>query len=128
MLETVHERRKQMLKFRALGIPTTEWVSLLAQKYGVTERAIWEDWHRRKSWLAKVSGMTDVADEINMSMAKLKTIEEEAWRTYDGAENAQNKLVALKIRFRAVRDEIEILQSLSEVRMGRYIIDKEANR
>jgi Mor family transcriptional regulator len=114
--ETIHERRKKMLKFHFRGIPATEWVSQLAQKYDVSERAIWEDWRRRKDWLGKVFELADMAYEINMNMAELSNVKEEAWRTYYGTENAQGKAAALKIILRAIRDKIEILQSLGEVR------------
>jgi hypothetical protein len=113
--EKISERRKKMLKFHFRGISATEWVSLVAQEYGITEIAIWQDWRRRKSWLSKVFNLNDVVDEINMNMVELMNVKEEAWRTYHKAENAQSKAAALKIVARAIVDKIEILQSLGEV-------------
>jgi hypothetical protein len=116
MIERVCERRKKMLKFHFRGIPTTQWVSRLAQEYNVKEIAVWQDWRRRKDWLGKVFELADVAYEINMNMAELSNVKEEAWRAYHEAANTQSKVAALKIILRAIRDKIEILQSLGEVR------------
>ena len=112
---TIRERRKQMLRSHFRGIPTTEWVATLATEYGVEPIAIWQDWRRRKSWIADVFELADVADEINMSMAKLKDVEEEAWRACEKATNSQSKAAALNIISRVVKDRIEILQSLGMI-------------
>jgi len=113
--ERISERRKKMLKFHFRGIAATDWVPILAKDYGIGEDAIWKDWFRRKSWLAKVFDLADVADEINMNMVELMNVKEEAWRTYEKAENAQSKAAALKIVQRAITDKIGILQSLGMI-------------
>jgi predicted DNA-binding protein YlxM (UPF0122 family) len=115
MLAKLRERRKKMLKAHFRGITTSKWISAIAEEYGVSEDAIWQDWKRRQSWLKEVFEMADVIDEINMGMAELSNIKEEAWQTYHLAENAQSKAAALKIIACVIRDKIEILQSFGTI-------------
>ena len=115
MAAEMRERRKKMLKFHFRGISAMKWVAELAQSYKVSEIAIWQDWRRRKTWISDVFELNDIADDLNMNMAELANVKEEAWRTYQEATTAQAKALALKIILGAIRDKIEILQSLGEV-------------
>jgi hypothetical protein len=115
MLAKLRERRKKMLKAHFRGITTSKWIAAIAEEYGVSEDAIWQDWKRRQSWLKEVFEMADVIDEIHMGMAELSNVKEEAWQTYHLAENAQSKAAALKIIAGIIRDKIEILQSFGMI-------------
>ena len=109
------ERRKETLRNALMGEKTTAWVRKLADKYNVTERAIWEDWRKREEWIDKVYSSQDAVLAAKDLLAEKRTAREEAWKLYKNAENTTQKAQALKIIDRSTKEHINLLQSLGEL-------------
>lgn len=72
MNRIILERRLEMLDHSFSGLRTTEWVPTIAQKYEVTESAIWSDWSRREIWLPKIVQLEKTALKMSEIMGRLE--------------------------------------------------------
>jgi len=76
-----------MLDAVSTGLHSSVVVAQLASKYGISERALWSDWERRRGWVPFVLGLgkfADFADEVGQ---KLDAVQRAAWSLYLKASN-----------------------------------------
>jgi hypothetical protein len=59
MRQQVLERRVELLKMEGSGFSSTDIVKYLSQKYGVTERQLYYDYERRKTWQTAIQQLAD---------------------------------------------------------------------
>lgn len=115
MAEELRDRRKAMLRFHFAGVRAGEWVPKLAAQENVREASIWSDWQRRHEWIDKVFSAGEIADVIHAHMVELDMAKEEGWKVYRMASNPQSQAAGLKIVMAAIREKVDIMQSLGEL-------------
>ena len=102
------KRRVEMLDAVSTGLHPSAVIIQSAEKYGVTERALWNDWERREKWvpillnLEKYAGFTEIVEQ------KLNAVQKAAWSIYLHASNDSARVCALK----AVLESLEIHRDL----------------
>jgi len=85
-------------------------VTQLAEKYGVTERALWSDWQRRKRWVPLLLDLEKYAEFTEMIRRKLDGVQKAAWSIYLKASNDSTRVGAL----RTILDALEIDRDIIE--------------
>jgi hypothetical protein len=117
-------RRAEMLDAVCTGLHPSAVISQLAEKYGVSEKALWSDWLRREKWVPFLLELEKFADFSGMVVERLNGVQKAAWSIYLKASNDSARvgalrtvLVALEIHRDIVqtRDVLDRLDSLEEV-------------
>lgn len=72
MNRIIVERRLEMLDMAFSGVRLTDFVPTLAEKYGVSESAIWNDWSRRARWLPQLVQMDESALKLSELIGRLE--------------------------------------------------------
>jgi len=72
MNRRIAERRLEMLDMAFSGIRCSEWVPTLAEKYEVSESAIWNDWSRRARWMPQLVQMDESALKMSELIGRLE--------------------------------------------------------
>jgi len=91
------KRRAEMLDAVSTGLHPSAVVTQLAEKYGVTERALWSDWQRRDKWVPVLLNLEKYADFAEIVEQKLNAVQKAAWsisRTWviQSSSESQNNL------------------------------------
>jgi hypothetical protein len=98
------KRRAEMLDAVSTGLHPAAVVGQLAEKYGVSERALWSDWERRAKWVPVLLGLEKYAGFVEVVEQKLNAVQKAAWSIYLKASNDNARVGAL----RTVLDSLEI--------------------
>ena len=69
------ERRAEMLDAVSNGLHPAAVVGQLAEKYGVSERALWSDWERRAKWVPVLLGLEKYAGFVEVVEQKLNAVQ-----------------------------------------------------
>ena len=72
------KRRAEMLDAVSTGLHPSAVVAQLAEKYDVTERALWSDWQRREKWVPVLLGLEKYAGFGEMVEQKLNAVQKAA--------------------------------------------------
>ena len=106
------KRRAEMLDAVSTGLHPSAVVTQLAEKYGVTERALWSDWGRRERWVPVLLNLEKYADFAEIVEQKLNAVQKAAWSIYLKARNDSARVGAL----RTVLDALEIHRDIVQTR------------
>ncbi|MDH5266608.1 MAG: hypothetical protein OEW62_02890 [Candidatus Bathyarchaeota archaeon] len=106
------KRRAEMLDAVSTGLHPSAVVAQLAEKYGVTERALWSDWQRREKWVPVLLSLEKYAEFGEMIEQKLGAVQKAAWSIYLKASNDSARVGAL----RTVLDALEIHRDIVQTR------------
>jgi len=118
------KRRAEMLDAVSTGLHPSAVVTQLAEKYGVTERALWCDWQRREKWVPVLLSLEKYAEFAEMIEQKLNAVQKAAWSIYLKAGNESARVGALRTVLESLeihrdivqtRDVIERLYKLEEI-------------
>jgi len=113
-----------MLDAVSTGLHPSAVITQLAEKYGVTERALWSDWQRREKWVPLLLDLEKYAGFTEMIGQKLKGVQKAAWSIYLKASNDSARVGALRTILEALeihrdivqtRDVIERLEKIEEI-------------
>ena len=76
-----------MLDAVSNGLHPSAVVGQLAEKYGVSERALWSDWERREKWVLVLLGLEKYGCFADVIERKLNAVQKAAWIIYLKASN-----------------------------------------
>lgn len=96
--EELQDRRRKLCGLIYRGIPLNQAAKNLAEKYGVQQNTVKEDWYRRKDWLSDLFEIELENAELALLdiMAQEKEIQRELWGMYRRHENPNVKMGLLK--------------------------------
>lgn len=100
-----------MLDAASTGLHPSAVITQLAEKYGVTERALWSDWQRREKWVPLLLDLEKYAEFSEMIGQKLKGVEKAAWSIYLKASNDSARVGALRTILEALEIHRDIVQT-----------------
>jgi hypothetical protein len=103
-------RRVEMLDAVSTGLHPSVVVSQLASKYGISERALWSDWERRRGWVPFVLGLGKFAGFAEEVGQKLDAVQRAAWSLYLKASNDSARVGALRTVLEALGLHSELVQ------------------
>jgi len=109
-----------MLDAVSTGLHPSAVVAQLAEKYDVTERALWSDWQRREKWVPVLLGLEKYAGFAEMVEQKLNAVQKAAWSIYLKAGNESARVGALRTVLEALGIHRDIVQTRDVIeRLGR---------
>ncbi len=110
---SVFKRRVEMLDAISTGLHPTIVVSQIAEKYGVSERALWSDWERRSKWVPVLLELEKYASFIDILGQKLNAVQKAAWSIYLKASNDNARVGALKTVLESLEIHRDLVQTQS---------------
>jgi hypothetical protein len=105
------KRRAEMLDAVSTGLHPSAVVAQLAEKYGVTERALWSDWQRREKWVPVLLNLEKYAEFTDVIEQKLGAVQKAAWSIYLKASNDSARVGALRTILEALEIHRDIVQT-----------------
>lgn len=99
-----------MLDAVSRGLHPSAFIPQLAEKYAVSERALWSDWQRRKTWVPVVLGLEEYSGFCNEIKQRLNAVQKAAWRILVEASNDSAKVGALRTVLETLKAHAEIVQ------------------
>jgi len=105
------KRRAEMLDAVSTGLHPSAVVAQLAEKYGVTERALWSDWQRREKWVPVLLNLEKYAEFTDVIEQKLGAVQKAAWSIYLKASNDNARVGALRTILEALGIHRDIVQT-----------------
>jgi len=100
-----------MLDAVSRGLHPSAVVAQLAEKYGVTERALWSDWQRREKWVPVLLNLEKYAEFTDVIEQKLGAVQKAAWSIYLKASNDSARVGALRTVLEALEIHRDIVQT-----------------
>lgn len=97
MMETLLERRQEMLRLKATGLSLAKIINDLSQKYEITVRGLYLDWGNRKRWIKAILSLEDPETFFLDVLATQKQIYKHAFLEYLKADNSSAKIGALRL-------------------------------
>lgn len=105
-------RRAEMLDAVCTGLHPSAVISQLAEKYGVSEKALWSDWLRREKWGPFLLELEKFADFSGMVVERLNGVQKAAWSIYLKASNDSAHVGALRTVLEALEIHRDIVQTM----------------
>jgi hypothetical protein len=105
-------RRAEMLDAVCTGLHPSAVISQLAEKYGVSEKALWSDWLRREKWVPFLLELEKFADFSGMVVERLNGVQKAAWSIYLKASNDSARVGALRTVLEALEIHRDIVQTI----------------
>ena len=106
------KRRAEMLDAVCTGLHPSAVISQLAEKYGVSEKALWSDWLRREKWVPFLLELEKFADFSGMVVERLNGVQKAAWSIYLKASNDSARVGALRTVLEALEIHRDIVQTM----------------
>jgi hypothetical protein len=106
------KRRAEMLDAVCTGLHPSAVISQLAEKYGVSEKALWSDWLRRERWVPFLLELEKFADFSGMIVERLNGVQKAAWNIYLKARNDSARVGALRTVLEALEIHRDIVQTM----------------
>jgi len=103
-------RRAEMLDAVCTGLHPSAVISQLAEKYGVSEKALWSDWLRRDKWVPFLLELEKFSDFSGMVVERLNGVQKAAWSIYLKASNDSARVGALRTVLEALEIHRDIVQ------------------
>ena len=104
--KNTEERRLDLLKHEGFGLLRSEIVKVLAQKYRVSMRTIYNDFKTRSDWQGN---LVDMRNHTFLLLNRHEQIYRKAAYQYAIAENFREKLTALKLMVMINRDRFKLI-------------------
>ena len=105
-------RRTEMLDAVCTGLHPSAVISQLAEKYGVSEKALWSDWLRREKWVPFLLELEKFGDFSGMVVERLNGVQKAAWSIYLKASNDSARVGALRTVLEALEIHRDIVQTM----------------
>ena len=105
-------RRAEMLDAVCTGLHPSAVISQLAEKYGVSEKALWSDWLRRENWVPFLLELEKFSDFSGMVVERLNGVQKAAWSIYLKASNDSARVGALRTVLEALEIHRDIVQTM----------------
>jgi hypothetical protein len=105
-------RRAEMLDAVCTGLHPSAVIGQLAEKYEVTEKALWSDWLRREKWVPFLLELEKFSDFSGMVVERLNGVQKAAWSIYLKASNDSARVGALRTVLEALEIHRDIVQTL----------------
>jgi hypothetical protein len=105
------KRRAEMLDAVCTGLHPSAVISQLAEKYEVSEKALWSDWLRRQKWVPFLLELEKFADFSGMVVERLNGVQKAAWSIYLKASNDSARVGALRTVLEALEIYRDIVQT-----------------
>jgi hypothetical protein len=105
------KRRVEMLDAVSTGLHPSAVIAQLAEKYDLSEKALWSDWERRSKWVPILLTLEKYADFSNMLGQKLNAVQKVAWTIYLKASNDNARVGALRTVLEALEIHRDIVQT-----------------
>jgi hypothetical protein len=105
-------RRAEMLDAVCTGLHPSAVISHLAEKYDVSEKALWSDWLRREKWVPFLLELEKFSDFSGMVVERLNGVQKAAWSIYLKASNDSARVGALRTVLEALEIHRDIVQTL----------------
>jgi hypothetical protein len=96
MKQNIYERRLNCLEFDFIGAKPSEWIPIIAAKYGVTTRAIRKDWSRRSIWMPEIQNQSAAKERFNELMVMMKTLIHNAYRLSRTANSSNIRIGSIR--------------------------------
>lgn len=121
-----------MLDAVSTGLHPSAVITQLAEKYGVTERALWSDWQRREKWVPTLLNLEKYAEFTEMIAQKLSAVQKAAWSIYLKASNDSARVGALRtvlvaleihrdiVQTKDVLDRLDMLEEVAKERCSEF--------
>jgi hypothetical protein len=106
------KRRAEMLDAVCTGLHPSAVIGQLAEKYGVSEKALWSDWLRRERWVPFLLELEKFADFSGMVVERLNGVQKAAWSIYLKASNDSARVDALRTVLEALEIHRDIVQTI----------------
>jgi hypothetical protein len=106
------KRRAEMLDAVCTGLHPSAVIGQLAEKYGVSEKALWSDWLRRERWVPFLLELEKFADFSGMVVERLYGVQKAAWSIYLKARNDSARVGALRTVLEALEIHRDIVQTM----------------
>jgi len=114
------KRRAEMLDAVCTGLHPSAVIGQLAEKYGVSEKALWSDWLRREKWVPFLLELEKFGDFSGMVVERLNGVQKAAWNIYLKASNDSARVGALRTVLEALEIHRDIVQTQDVLdRLGR---------
>jgi hypothetical protein len=105
-------RRADMLDAVCTGLHPSAVIAQLAEKYGVSEKALWSDWLRREKWVPLLLDLEKFGDFSGMVVERLNGVQRAAWSIYLKASNDSSRVGALRTVLEALEIHRDIVQTM----------------
>lgn len=105
------KRRAEMLGAVCTGLHPSAVISQLAEKYEVSEKALWSDWLRREKWVPLLLELEKFSDFSGMVVERLNGVQKAAWSIYLKARNDSARVGALRTVLEALQIHRDIVQT-----------------
>ena len=105
-------RRAEMLDAVCTGLHPSAVISQLAEKYDVSEKALWSDWLRREKWVPFLLDLEKFSDFSGMVVERLNGVQKAAWSIYLKASNDSARVGALRTVLEALEIHRDIVQTM----------------
>jgi hypothetical protein len=94
--ERILERRLNCLEYYFLGVKSSEWIPVVAKRYGVKPQAIRSDWTRRSKWIPNLQNQLDSQARFSERLVLLDTLTKKAYAMTRTADNDSAKIGAIR--------------------------------
>jgi len=105
-------RRAEMLDAVCTGLHPSAVISQLAEKYDISEKALWSDWLRREKWVPFLLELEKFADFSGMVVERLNGVQKAAWSIYLKASNDSARVGALRTVLEALEIHRDVIQTM----------------
>ena len=105
------KRRVELLDAVSTGLHPSVVVAQLAEKYGLSEKALWSDWERRGNWVPLLLGLEKYAGFADELGHKLNAVQRAAWSVYLKASNDNARVGALKTILESLEIHRDLVQT-----------------
>lgn len=109
MLETLLERRQEMLRMKATGLSLAKIINDLSVKYEITRRGLYADWAARARWIKALLSLKNPELFFLDCLANHKQIYNRAYMQYLKGDNSAAKIGALRLLRDLNRDMYEMV-------------------
>jgi len=91
------ERRLDCLDYSFSGLRCSEWIPIIAGRYGVSESALWSDWSRRDAWLPQIIQLDKSAFKMSELIGRMERAATKAYSTMLATSNENVRIGAARI-------------------------------
>ena len=80
MREDIKARRVAMFDAESMGIRPSIFIPVIAELYEVSESALWRDWGRRRSWIPKMTRLTENMHLLAEEFTRIDNLKRQVYR------------------------------------------------
>jgi hypothetical protein len=107
------ERRTEMLNHYSTSMKPSEWVPLVASKYGISEDAVKKDWGNRRKWIQNFSKINDSKQLASEMLQDYEVSILDAYHLYEEAEDVKTKIQTMWLRLKIMKEKKDFLEEVN---------------